>query len=111
MTSLIAPTIPYYVIESLHRLILQQQAEAHALVAENNRLMLLQEDDHSVRQFARSQLEEYRGFLRGVMPEEDVTWKMRRLREFEDESDDDDDLSDEDWSDEDDDSEEAEMLG
>jgi hypothetical protein len=112
MTSPLASTmtVPYYVVESLHRIIIRQQAEAHALVAENNRLKLLEEDDHSVRQFARSQPDEYRGFLCGVMSEEDVAWEIHRLGEFDD---DDDDLSDEYGSDEDDLSdyseEEAEM--
>jgi hypothetical protein len=97
MLSFPAPiTAPYHVVESLNRIILRQQTELDAIRAENTRLEAHAGDDHSVRQFARSQLEEYRGFLCGVLSDEDATREVQRLGEFEDDDDSSDDESDDD---------------
>jgi hypothetical protein len=82
VTSLLAPsTVPCHVIESLLCIILQQQAEACALLVENSRL----DNDHSVRQRARSQ-PEYRSVLRGVTSDNDVAWEVHAFGEIEDKS-------------------------
>lgn len=78
-------SVPNCVVDSLHHIVLRQQAEIDALVAENHRLQASAYNDHSARQFARSQLDEYRGFLCGVMEDEDVATELQRLGEFEEE--------------------------
>ena len=60
-----------------------------ALTAENHCLQAHVYNDHCARQFARSQLEEYRDFLSGVMEDKDVAREVQRLGEVEDEDDDD----------------------
>lgn len=78
---------PYCVVASLNSIILRQQLEAQAL---RHQLAVLQQrvsDDQGVRQFARSQLEEYEDFLRGPMQEDEVKCEVERLGEYEDDED------------------------
>lgn len=71
---------------ALNSIFLRQQLEARALRHENAELQKRVRDDHGVRQFARSQLEEYQGFLRGPMQEDEVELEIERLGEFEDDA-------------------------
>jgi hypothetical protein len=86
---------PYCVVACLNSIILRQQLEATALRHENAELQKRVRDDQGVRQFARSQLEEYQDFLRGPMQEDEVKFEIQRLGEFEDDECDDEDEKEE----------------
>jgi hypothetical protein len=74
---------PYSVVSSLNSIILQQQLEAQALRHAIAQLQQRIKDDQGVRQFARSQLEEYADFLRGPMEQMEVKREVARLGELE----------------------------
>ena len=84
-------TAPYCVVASLNSIIIRQQSEAQKLRHEIAKLQQRVSDDQGVRQFARSQLQEYEDFLRGPMQEEEVKCEVKRLGELEDDVYDDDD--------------------
>ena len=84
-------TAPYSVVASFNSIILRQQLEAQTLHHEIVKLQQRVSDDQGVRQFARSQLQEYEDFLRGPMQEEQVKCEVERLGELEDDVCDDDD--------------------
>ena len=84
-------TVPYCVVACLNGIILRQQLEAQTLHQEIVKLQQCVRDDQGVRQFARSQLEEYEGFLRGPMEAEEVMCEIERLGELEGDACDNDD--------------------
>ena len=88
-------TAPYCVVASLNSIILRQQSEAQTLRHEIAKLQQRVSDDRGVRQFARSQLQEYGDFLRGPMQEEEVKREVERLGELEDDACDNDDRAQE----------------
>ena len=84
-------TAPYSVVACLNSIIIRQQTEAQTLRHEIAKLQQRVSDDQGVRQFARSQLQEYEDFLRGPMQEDEVKREVERLGEIEDDECDDDD--------------------
>ena len=77
-------TAPYSVVASLNSIILRQQSDAQTLRHEITKLQRHVSDDQGVRQFARSQSQEYEDFLRGPMQEEEVKYEVEQLSERED---------------------------